>query len=86
MSQSPEPLKEQQEFYREKRDLLKTLGMDAPDFTDLLGEAFRDKQEEQELQLAFLTEAKRQQVTEGTVRAGPAGVGYRKRCRGVSGA
>jgi hypothetical protein len=64
VSRSPEQLKEQQELYLEKRDLLKTLGMEAPDFTDLLGESFRDKREEEQLQLAFLTEAKRQQVTE----------------------
>lgn len=64
VSRSPEQFKEQQELYLEKRDLLKTLGMETPDFADLLGEAFRDKREEEELQLAFLTEAKRQQVTE----------------------
>jgi hypothetical protein len=46
----------------EKRDLLKLLGVDAPDFMDLLGETFRGNIEEQELQLGFLPETKRQQV------------------------
>jgi hypothetical protein len=64
VSRSPEQTKQLQELYAQKRALLKALGVDAPDFTDLLGEAFRSNMEEQELQLAFLPETKRQQVKE----------------------
>jgi hypothetical protein len=62
VSRSKEQVQQQQDLYAQKRELLKALGVDAPDFSDLLGEAFRDHMEERDLQVAFLPEYKRQQV------------------------
>src|ERR1035441_1378359 len=59
-----EPVSRSEEQEKQKRELLKTLGVDTADFTDLLGEAFRDNMEERVLELAFLPEFKRQQVNE----------------------
>jgi len=64
VSRSEEQVKQLRDLYAQKRDLLKALGVDAPDFTDLLGEAYRDNIEERMLQLAFLPESKRRAVTE----------------------
>jgi hypothetical protein len=64
VSRSEEQEKQQRDLYAQKRELLKTLGVDTADFTDLLGEAFRDNMEERVLELAFLPEFKRQQVNE----------------------
>jgi hypothetical protein len=64
VSRSAEQEKQLQEIYGQKRELLKTLGVAADDFTDLLGETFRDTMEERNLELAFLPEFKRQQVNQ----------------------
>jgi hypothetical protein len=64
LTRSQEQAKQLRELNAEKREVLKALGVDAPDFTELLGEAFRDNMEERELQLAFLPESKRRQVKE----------------------
>ena len=63
-SRSEEQAKELRDLYAQKREVLKMLGVDSPDFKDLLWEAFRDNVEEPDLQLAFLPESKRQQVKE----------------------
>ena len=44
--------------------MLKTLGVDTADFTDLLGEMYRNKMEENGLELTFLPEFKRQQINQ----------------------
>jgi len=62
VTRSEEQERQLRDLYAEKREVLKTLGFDAPDFTDLVAEAFRDKSEEIDLQLAFLPELKRLQV------------------------
>src|ERR1022692_435727 len=64
VSRSAEQEKQLQEIYGQKRELLRTLGVAADDFTDLLGETFRDTMEERNLELAFLPEFKRQQVNQ----------------------
>jgi hypothetical protein len=64
VTRSEEQAKRLRDLYTQKREVMKTLGVDATDFTDLLGEAFRDNMEERELELAFLPESKRQQVKE----------------------
>jgi hypothetical protein len=62
VSRSEEQERQVRELCAQKREVLKTLGMGTPDFTDLLGEAFRGNLEELDLQLAFLPEFKRQQI------------------------
>jgi hypothetical protein len=69
VSRSEAQEKQLRDLYAQKREVLKALGFDAPDFTDLLGEAFRDKLEEQDLQLEFLSELKRQPVKETLFQA-----------------
>lgn len=64
VNRSEEQERQLRDLYAQKRDVLKNLGVDAPDFTDLLGEAFHDNMEERELQLEFLPEFKRQQIKE----------------------
>ena len=49
VSRSDEQVKQLQDLYAQKREVLKALGVAAPDFTDLLGEAFRDNLEERDL-------------------------------------
>ena len=62
ISRSQEQQQQIRDLYAQKRELLKSLGVGAADFTDLLGEAFRDNLEERELEVAFLPEFKRQQI------------------------
>jgi len=64
VSRSEEQQQQLRDLYAQKQELLKALGVGTSDFTDLLGQAFRDKFEEDDLQLAFLPEAKRQQAKE----------------------
>jgi RNA polymerase sigma factor (sigma-70 family) len=64
VSRSEEQRKQLRDLYTQKQDLLKVLGVDTPDFTDLLGEAYRDGMEERDLQLAFLPAFKWQQTKE----------------------
>jgi hypothetical protein len=64
LNRSKDQVKQLQDLYAQKREALKALGVDAPDFTDLLGEVFRDNLEESDHQLAFLPEFKRQQIKE----------------------
>jgi hypothetical protein len=59
VSRSPEQVEQLHGLYVEKRELLRALGVDSPDFTDLLHETYRDKLEELDLKLAFLPEANR---------------------------
>jgi hypothetical protein len=64
LSRSEDQERQLRDLYAQKRDVLKALGVDAPDFTDLLGEAFRDNLDERDLQLEFLPPFKRQQIKE----------------------
>src|ERR1017187_7157912 len=64
VSRSEEQRKQLRDLYTQKQDLLKVLGVDTPDFSDLLGEAYRDGMEERDLQLAFLPAFKWQQTKE----------------------
>lgn len=72
LSWGEEQRQQLRDLYAQKQEVLKTLGVvrgDASDFTDLLGEAFRDNLEEHELELAFLPEPKQQQVREALFQA-----------------
>ena len=64
VSRSEEQEKQHRDLYAQKRDLLKTLGVDTADFTDLLGEFYRNTMEERALELEFLPEFKRQQINQ----------------------
>jgi hypothetical protein len=64
VSRSEEQEKQIRDLYAQKREVLKALGIDASDYTDLLGEVFRGNLEERNLQLEYLPESKRQQVKE----------------------
>ena len=64
VSRSEEQERQLGGLYAQKREVLKDLGVHAPDFNDLLGEAFHGTMEARDLEIAFLPESKRQQIKE----------------------
>ena len=69
VSRTEEQERQLRDLWAEKRDVLRTLGFEAPDFAGLLADAFHDTMLEGKLQVDFLPEPKRQQIRDALLRA-----------------
>lgn len=69
MSRTEEQERQLRDLWAQKRDVLRSLGFDAPDFTNLAADMFRDRIQEFDLQISFLPEPKRQQTKETLFKA-----------------
>lgn len=69
VSRTEEQERQLRDLWAQKRDVLKTLGFDAPDLNGLMADTMHDTMLERDRQTEFLPEPKRQQVKETILRA-----------------